>query len=256
MAKSADAFRTIREVSEWLDTPAHVLRFWESKFSQIKPVKRAGGRRYYRPSDMLLIGGIKKLLHEDGMTIKGVRKLIHTEGVKFVSKQSQPLDLGPADDEDAVLEHVPAQTSAPITDNGDEGDIAAALTPALPPEMPSDQKQQAQDIGTTQSGNPETVPPVAHQEPLSPHVVAEADGGPDIQTTETMVDQQPAAPSIPAISVPPDPEDNAEIGNRDSLLSELLNRSRGQLERHHASIRPLYEKLCTLQARWASSDQI
>jgi DNA-binding transcriptional MerR regulator len=60
MTKSAAAFRTIREVAEWLDTETHVLRFWESKFSQIKPVKRAGGRRYYRPKDMLIIGGIKK----------------------------------------------------------------------------------------------------------------------------------------------------------------------------------------------------
>ena len=74
MTKSADAFRTISEVADWLDTPTHVLRFWESKFSQIKPVKRAGGRRYYRPQDMLLIGGIKKLLHHDGLTIKGAQK--------------------------------------------------------------------------------------------------------------------------------------------------------------------------------------
>ena len=85
MAKSADAFRTISEVAEWLDTPAHVLRFWESKFSQVKPVKRAGGRRYYRPQDMMLLGGIKKLLHDDGMTIKSVQKLLRQEGVKHVA---------------------------------------------------------------------------------------------------------------------------------------------------------------------------
>ncbi|MEQ9258038.1 MAG: MerR family transcriptional regulator [Roseovarius sp.] len=88
MAKSADAFRTISEVAEWLDTPAHVLRFWESKFSQVKPVKRAGGRRYYRPQDMLLLGGIKKLLHDDGMTIKGVQKLLREQGVKHVASLS------------------------------------------------------------------------------------------------------------------------------------------------------------------------
>ena len=76
MAKSADAFRIISEVAEWLDIQPHVLRFWESKFSQIKPTKRAGGRRYYRPKDMLFIGGLKKLLHEDGMTIKGAQKLV------------------------------------------------------------------------------------------------------------------------------------------------------------------------------------
>lgn len=88
MAKSRDAFRTISEVAEWLDTPAHVLRFWESKFSQVKPVKRAGGRRYYRPSDMELLGGIKRLLHEDGMTIKGVQKVLREKGVKHVAALS------------------------------------------------------------------------------------------------------------------------------------------------------------------------
>ncbi|WP_370286842.1 MerR family transcriptional regulator [Pseudooceanicola nanhaiensis] len=85
MAKSADAFRTISEVAEWLETPAHVLRFWESKFTQVKPVKRAGGRRYYRPGDMELLGGIKQLLHEEGMTIKGVQKLLRERGVGHVA---------------------------------------------------------------------------------------------------------------------------------------------------------------------------
>ncbi|SFD98290.1 MerR family transcriptional regulator [Roseivivax sediminis] len=92
MAKSPDAFRTISEVAEWLDTPAHVLRFWESKFTQVKPVKRAGGRRYYRPADMELLGGIKKLLHDDGMTIKGVQKMLSDKGVKAVAALSPAVD--------------------------------------------------------------------------------------------------------------------------------------------------------------------
>ena len=94
MTKSADAFRTISEVAEWLDTETHVLRFWESKFSQIKPVKRAGGRRYYRPKDMLIIGGIKKLLHEDGLTIKGTQRIIKDKGLSYVSNLSKPLETG------------------------------------------------------------------------------------------------------------------------------------------------------------------
>jgi DNA-binding transcriptional MerR regulator len=98
MPKSRDAFRTISEVAEWLDTQPHVLRFWESKFSQVRPVKRAGGRRYYRPADMTLLGGIKKLLHDDGMTIKGVQKLLREKGVKEISALSRPVD------EDAVAE--------------------------------------------------------------------------------------------------------------------------------------------------------
>ena len=92
MDKSPDAFRTISEVADWLGTPTHVLRFWESRFTQVKPVKRAGGRRYYRPADMELLGGIKKLLHDDGMTIRGVQKLLREEGVKHVSAMSGPLD--------------------------------------------------------------------------------------------------------------------------------------------------------------------
>ena len=82
MPKSPDAFRTISEVAEWLEIQAHVLRFWESKFTQVKPIKRAGGRRYYRPNDMLLLGGIKRLLHEDGLTIKGVQKLMREGNLK------------------------------------------------------------------------------------------------------------------------------------------------------------------------------
>ena len=92
MSKSPDAFRTISEVADWLGVQAHVLRFWESKFAQVKPIKRAGGRRYYRPADMLLIGGIKKLLHDDGLTIKGAQKILREQGVAHVADLSQPLD--------------------------------------------------------------------------------------------------------------------------------------------------------------------
>ena len=80
MEKSRDAFRTISEVAGWLDVPTHVLRFWESRFSQIKPVKRAGGRRYYRPDDVDLLRGIKTLLYEEGYTIRGVQRLLKEQG--------------------------------------------------------------------------------------------------------------------------------------------------------------------------------
>lgn len=96
MAKSPDAFRTISEVAEYLETPAHVLRFWESRFPQIKPVKRAGGRRYYRPADVALLTGIKRLLHDEGMTIRGVQKILREQGVRFVSGMTD--DPGVEDD--------------------------------------------------------------------------------------------------------------------------------------------------------------
>ena len=82
--KSADAFRTISEAAEELDIQAHVLRFWESKFPQISPLKRAGGRRFYRPQDLQLLRGVKRLLYEDGYTIKGARKYIKDQGVAAV----------------------------------------------------------------------------------------------------------------------------------------------------------------------------
>ncbi len=82
--KSPEAFRTISEVAEILDVPAHVLRFWESRFTQIKPVKRGGGRRYYRPADIDLLRGIRDLLYSEGMTIKGVQKILRERGQKHV----------------------------------------------------------------------------------------------------------------------------------------------------------------------------
>lgn len=103
MDKSPDAFRTISEVAELLDTPAHVLRFWESRFPQIKPVKRAGGRRYYRPADVELLTGIRKLLHDDGLTIRGVQKVLREQGVRHVSGLTGDDD----DDLDFVQEQKP-----------------------------------------------------------------------------------------------------------------------------------------------------
>lgn len=81
-AKSADAFRTISEVAQELEVPQHVLRFWESKFPQVKPLKRAGGRRYYRPDDVLLLRRIRQCLYEQGYTIKGVQKLLREGALK------------------------------------------------------------------------------------------------------------------------------------------------------------------------------
>lgn len=133
MGKSRDAFRTISEVAEWLDTQAHVLRFWESKFPQVKPVKRAGGRRYYRPQDMLLLGGIKKLLHDDGLTIKGAQKLLREKGVKYVSGLSQPLEG----------EEETSKT------------VEAAVQPAQPVPAPVNVTSEAEDYLPEDDGLPE-----------------------------------------------------------------------------------------------------
>ena len=85
-AKSPEAFRTISEVSLELDVPQHVLRFWEGRFAQVKPVKRAGGRRYYRPEDVDLLRGIRALLYLEGFTIKGAQKILRDRGLRYVAE--------------------------------------------------------------------------------------------------------------------------------------------------------------------------
>ncbi len=88
MDKSPEAFRTISEVAEDMDLPQHVLRFWETRFPQIKPLKRGGGRRYYRPDDVELLRAIKELLYGEGYTIKGVQKLLREQGVPALARSA------------------------------------------------------------------------------------------------------------------------------------------------------------------------
>jgi DNA-binding transcriptional MerR regulator len=90
--KSPEAFRTISEVSKDLSLPQHVLRFWETKFAQIKPIKRGGGRRYYRPEDVDLLRGIKYLLYNDGYTIRGVQKVIKESGARKLLKNQSNIN--------------------------------------------------------------------------------------------------------------------------------------------------------------------
>lgn len=128
MAKAPDAFRTISEVADALHTPAHVLRFWESKFNQIKPVKRAGGRRYYRPDDIALLAGIKHLLHEQGMTIKGAQKLLREKGVKHVAA----LVGSPITSNEQKTETPQSEDAAAL----EPEDLAPAITLTTPAKQP------------------------------------------------------------------------------------------------------------------------
>src|SRR5688572_772935 len=93
--KAPDAFRTISEVAEDLDLPQHVLRFWETRFNQIKPMKRGGGRRYYRPEDVDLLRGIRLLLYSEGFTIRGVQRVLKEKGVGFVAGVGQSGSMQP-----------------------------------------------------------------------------------------------------------------------------------------------------------------
>jgi DNA-binding transcriptional MerR regulator len=119
--KAPDAFRTISEVADEVDLPQHVLRFWESRFREIKPMKRGGGRRYYRPDDVELLRGIRHLLYGEGYTIRGVQRILREQGSKFVQQvwmegAAQP-PHGASDEEDLVDEAAEAET-APVEESG------------------------------------------------------------------------------------------------------------------------------------------
>jgi DNA-binding transcriptional MerR regulator len=121
--KSPEAFRTISEAADELDLPQHVLRFWETRFSTIKPLKRGGGRRYYRPEDVLLLKGIRHLLYDRGFTIKGVQKILKDQGARHVAA------IGNGG---AAVPELPAPA---IDGEGieDANEFAADLTDDLPP---------------------------------------------------------------------------------------------------------------------------
>jgi DNA-binding transcriptional MerR regulator len=193
MPKSADAFRTISEVADWLGIPAHVLRFWESKFTQVKPVKRAGGRRYYRPVDMQLLGGIRKLLHDEGMTIKGVQKIMRDQGMRHVAAMSPPLD---ADLEAAVAEialDVPdaeeeprgqvvsfgrPQSDTPDSEKAPQQEIPAAqpqVVDAAPYTAPDEDKGQPATAPAAVTKQTTDEPPVPQEESLDAATTTPAD---------------------------------------------------------------------------------
>ena len=102
MDKSPDAFRTISEAADELNLPQHVLRFWETRFATIKPLKRGGGRRYYRPEDVLLLKGIRHLLYDQGFTIKGVQRILKDRGIRHVIAigEGKPIEALPSPEED------------------------------------------------------------------------------------------------------------------------------------------------------------
>jgi DNA-binding transcriptional MerR regulator len=119
VAKGPEAFRTISEAADELHVPQHVLRFWETKFSFIKPMKRAGGRRFYRPADIAVLRGVRRLLHEEGYTIKGVQKLHREQGVRRLVAAGE--GVAPVTDGAAPL---PAE-AAPAATGGQAGLLEA-----------------------------------------------------------------------------------------------------------------------------------
>ena len=127
--KSPDAFRTISEAAEELDVPQHVLRFWETRFNQIKPMKRAGGRRYYRPTDVELLNGIRSLLYKEGYTIRGVQKILKEDGASYVAGVGRG-EVEPRKREGAMEKAPPPGTAKSAPRVGKGAKIAEIAAPA------------------------------------------------------------------------------------------------------------------------------
>ncbi len=251
MVKSPDAFRTISEVADWLGIQAHVLRFWESKFTQVKPIKRAGGRRYYRPADMLLLGGIKKLLHDDGLTIKGVQKILREEGMTHVSSLSAPLDEldfaepRPAPKPDIIRPETgvvlnfggaksDAVPEADVSDeDAEEAEPAADLDEnALPVKEPAsaaeatpvEEAPKAPEAAPVAVPRRSPVPPADDHPRATPDPLAPSDSAtPDApQLDEPAADA--AVEPAPAMSVPSKPEPSEPEPASNASLPDFLKR--------------------------------
>src|SRR5262249_569660 len=157
LEKDPEAFRIISEVAEDLNVPQHVLRFWESRFPQIKPMKRGGGRRYYRPDDIDLLRGIRHLLYGEGYTIRGVQRILREQGIPFVQAVGQEGARQPshseADEGDEIDEGggEAAERSGILGRlpgffrgaEGDEGELPAGRVPTLSPQAGSDPSESA-----------------------------------------------------------------------------------------------------------------
>ena len=186
--KSPDAFRTISEAAEELDLPQHVLRFWESRFREIKPMKRGGGRRYYRPDDLDLLRGIRHLLYGEGYTIRGVQRILREQGIKFVQAVWQEGAVQPphgaADEEDLVEEALDADGE----EREAEGGIGRRLGALI-----------GRDLGERSEVEPRRDPPMtaAPMPRLTPadravHAAVEANADDDDEALSAAADSVPA----------------------------------------------------------------
>ena len=172
MDKAPDAFRTISEVADDLDIPQHVLRFWETRFAQIKPMKRSGGRRYYRPDDVDLLRGIRRLLYGEGYTIRGVQRILKEHGIKSVQgliDGSSAVPSFPVANDATLRGPAEEGDDEPGIDAGDEQDEVAE--PAAP--------RRASGMASSSQAGPA-------DRPQAPQVVASrADNGSEARKLDT-----------------------------------------------------------------------
>jgi len=246
MEKSPDAFRTISEVADWLGVQAHVLRFWESKFTQVKPVKRAGGRRYYRPSDMRLLGGIKKLLHDDGLTIKGVQKALREQGVTQISNLSPELDG--TGDENGLKGVVDAKV-LPFKGTASQPDEVEPT-----PQAPIDEAAPAA-VDEPEEITPDPVsadpPAPVEEQPILPSFLHRPLQKSPAKTPEPAPEKRAdeVAPSL--VVDAPDPPDETDIPYGRSALAHLAGLDKLSAEQG-AKIAPLAKELHAWLARTAA----
>ncbi|MGR3513395.1 MAG: MerR family transcriptional regulator [Paracoccaceae bacterium] len=253
--KSRDAFRTISEVADWLDVPTHVLRFWESRFSQIKPVKRAGGRRYYRPSDMRVIGGVKVLLHDQGMTIRGVQKLFREEGVKHVAGYAPDLF-----EVDVPQESTAAPLNEAALERAARPASAARATHEAAPDPDVEDTAEVSETADLPEAAPDTVPmfrrarsePVPPEETaevsVEPHREPEADAPNDTAEEETTA-PAPRIPETPDVPVHDCADDDAEHATGPGLAARLKLVDAEALTAHRATLQEAAARLRTLLSR-------
>lgn len=242
MDKSPDAFRTISEVATELDLPQHVLRFWETRFSQIKPMKRGGGRRYYRPEDVDLLCGIRHLLYGEGYTIKGVQRILKEQGVRYVMDIWQEAELalaeaGPGAPSQGALADADAPVPAASSErpdasheiaadaehhdgahHGERGDVSeVVLDRRVEPRVAETPKKQS-DRPVPEKPAPETRSP----EIRSPEVRAaevRADRSPE--ESAAVMSKAPRAPERPAVDASRDLNgDDDEPMPRDVLADD------------------------------------
>lgn len=272
MDKSPEAFRTISEVAESLETPAHVLRFWESRFPQIRPVKRAGGRRYYRPADVALLSGIRHLLHHEGMTIRGVQKILREQGVRHVAAMAvggdagafeadvlegdgTMADVGAAQTAESttaeVYELEPAKRSAVPADAA-PGEVVSLRTPTRPlveveaqlepPPPPPPKASDAADEEVPEAG----------------HVWVDDEPELDLSAPASLFPAGPPASQPPAAAEPVDDAGfMAQIPQAEPMLSGIATRLRALPRPVSAEALPelmeLHSRLGLLQAQMAEA---
>lgn len=212
--KAPDAFRTISEAAEELDLPQHVLRFWESRFREIKPMKRGGGRRFYRPDDLDLLRGIRHLLYGEGYTIRGVQRILRDQGIKFVQVvwqegATQP-PHGAGEAEDLVEEEIEAEVEEVDADNRGLGSRLGALI--------------GRDLGERDGIEPRREPPMAaapmprlSDSDRAVHAAVEADVE---EEDEVPLAVQAAAPAMPAARAGLGSDDLAALRDVLSALTE------------------------------------